>query len=117
MRKNTNETFEILSEARRKEPIQDIKKGTRPQVTILKSERKTIKDEEMPSSRTNQNFNLTLQNKLAARFTNVTMPQNGSKTDREERHAMTMPPYNRDGSLLLKNKTNNLQSRFFSLRR
>ena len=74
MRKNTNETFEILSEARRKEPVQDIKKGTRPQVTILKSERKTIKDEEVPFSRTNQNFNLTLQNKLAARFTNVTMP-------------------------------------------
>ena len=74
MRKNTNETFEILSEARRNEPVQDIKKGTRPQVTILKSERKYIKDEEFPSTKATQNFNLTLQNKLATRFTNVTIP-------------------------------------------
>ena len=74
MRKNTNETFEILSEARRKEPVQDIKKGTRPQVTILKSERKYIRDEEVPFSKTSQNLNLTLQNKLAAKFMNVTMP-------------------------------------------
>ena len=74
MRKNTNETFEILSEARRKEQVQDIKKGTRPQVTILKSERKQIKDEDGSLSKTSQNLNLTLQNKLAARFTNVTIP-------------------------------------------
>ena len=117
MRNNTNETFEMFSETRAKEAskeIREVKKGTRPQVTILKSERKNARED---SSKIRENQNITIRNKLTARFHNVTMQTHGSKTDRVERHAVTMTPHSKDDPLLGRRNANNLQSRFFSLRR
>ena len=58
-----------------------------------------------------------IRNKLSPQFNNITMPHNGSKTDRNERNVLSMIPQSRDGSFLIKKNSNNLQSRFFSLRR